>query len=506
MTTSRPYAWCIALLALLGPAAAEAQQPPTVLDSYRRARALVDTGIAAHGGRDALRDAEKIRVVLEGHDIHRNQSRRVASPYDTTWRWSTVMIDLARDQVVSREARGYPGGFRYNTGFITDGSRSFSLDTRNRTYSEQRYPPAREQHGQLFTVPQWYLRAASEMAAPGSLRSLGTMRTGSGVPVDAVAITLREGWLLTLGFDPASHRLRSVMGVGTDIFTGDTEVETEFLDYRTLNGVLLPTRRVLRRGGEVIRVETYTDATRGYDIPDSLLAPPADYTASPPAPSDSVRELAPGVWAIRHGYSWSLAVGFADHVLVVDAPPNAARGVIAHVATLAPGKPIRYVVPTHHHDDHFGGVRAYAAAGAITITTPGNLEYFRRTVSAPPTTLQANAPPATPRAQAEAITGRRRVFGDGSRTVEIHDIGPNPHADEMLVAWLPAEGILFHADLIEAPPNGVAMRGTNAEATIHFAEWVKKKGWNPRVIAGAHSILAGPAELERIVRQPIFPR
>jgi hypothetical protein len=39
----------------------------------------------------------------------------------------------------------------------------------------------------------------------------------------------------------------------------------------------------------------------------------------------------------------------------------------------------------------------------------------------------------------ETITDRRRVFTGGARTVEVHDVGPGPHPDEMPVAWLPAE-------------------------------------------------------------------
>lgn len=477
-----------------------------MLASYARAKAIVDAAVAAHGGADALRLARHIRVTLEGNDFHRNQSRRVAAPYDSTPRRHDLMIDLARAQVISLDTRGYPGGFSYNTGFITDGTRGFALNRRQQTYTTAQYPPAGEQFGQLFNLPQWLVLVAHEVAAPGSRRYLGPIRLSSGAVVDAVNVALPGGGMVTLGFDPATHRLHATTSVGPDIFTGDTQVDTEYLDYRMLNGVLLPTRRVTWRGGEIINDVTYTSATVGYAIPDSLRSPPSGFTPAAPAPvADPVRELAPGVWGIRSGNAWSLVVSFTDHLMVVDAAPSAPADVIARAATLAPDKPIRYVVPTHHHDDHFGGVRRYAAAGATTVTTRGNLDYFRRIVRAPSTSLQADAPPATPDGRVEAIDGKRRIFTDGTRTVEIHDIGPSPHADEMLVAWLPAEGILFQGDLIEVPQSGLAARGTNAATTVHLAEFIRRQGWSVRMIAGAHAFLASPAELAKIVQQPILP-
>jgi hypothetical protein len=75
----------------------------------------------------------------------------------------------------------------------------------------------------------------------------------------------------------------------------------------------------------------------------------------------------------------------------------------------------------------------------------------------------------------------------------------------MLVAWLPAEGILFQADLIEAPASGIAQRGANAEATAHLASVIREKGWNVRTYAGAHATLRGPTEFETLVRLPILP-
>jgi hypothetical protein len=75
----------------------------------------------------------------------------------------------------------------------------------------------------------------------------------------------------------------------------------------------------------------------------------------------------------------------------------------------------------------------------------------------------------------------------------------------MLIAWLPAEGILFHADLIETPGSGIALRGANAEATLHLARVIREKGWNVRVFAGAHATMRSPADFEALVALPLIP-
>jgi glyoxylase-like metal-dependent hydrolase (beta-lactamase superfamily II) len=309
-----------------------------------------------------------------------------------------------------------------------------------------------------------------------------------------------------IGLDPETHRLRATMSVGTDVFTGDTEVYTEYLDWRMLGGVLLPSRAVFHRGGEVAQYLNFTSATPNYRIPDSLLAPPADFAVAPPnPPAEPVRELAPGVW-LAGGGSKSLVVAFSDHLVVVDAPSGSSAEVIAATPAFAPGKPIRYVVPTHHHDDHFLGVRYHAAAGATIVTTAGNSEYLRRIMAAPMSSLMLarNQVPPTTSYRSEMIDGDSRVFTDGSRRLEIYRIA-SPHAEDMLIAWLPAEGILFQADLIEAPQAGVALRGANAETTLHLAEVIRDRGWKVRVFAGAHATLRDPSVFEELVRLPIIP-
>ena len=109
--------------------------------------------------------------------------------------------------------------------------------------------------------------------------------------------------------------------------------------------------------------------------------------------------------------------------------------------------------------------------------------------------------PSTRTPPIETITNGRRVFTDGTRTVEIHDIGPTPHADEMLVVWIPAEGILYQGDL--GPTEGPVYPNSNNATTARFGEWLRRQGWDVKIHVGAHGAPATMAALIEVLSQPI---
>jgi hypothetical protein len=187
--------------------------PATLDDSYARARAIVDAAVAAHGGVDALRAARQMRVTLAGHDVHRNQSKRVAPPYDREPHTVDLMIDLARARLSFARTFAYPGGAWRTQQFISDSARGYVVDRKSRTHRVVTFPPVETQYGNLFYLPQLVLLAARDN--PSQLRSIGRVRLSSGAALDAVVAPVSNG-LVTLGFDPATRRLRALLSVRGD--------------------------------------------------------------------------------------------------------------------------------------------------------------------------------------------------------------------------------------------------------------------------------------------------
>jgi glyoxylase-like metal-dependent hydrolase (beta-lactamase superfamily II) len=191
---------------------------------------------------------------------------------------------------------------------------------------------------------------------------------------------------------------------------------------------------------------------------------PAGVADSPPTPpAVTVDKLANGVFLLGGGPANSVAVEFKDYVAVFEAPTSEARSlqVIEQIAKLAPNKPIRYLINSHQHFDHIGGIRTYLHIGATIITQRKNinflnhdvLNYRARTVMPDMVTLW----PPTELAEGynyEAFN-ENYVLTDGSRILTIYYVQPLRHAEGMAMAYLPAEKILIEANLFdthEPPP------------------------------------------------------
>lgn len=97
----------------------------------------------------------------------------------------------------------------------------------------------------------------------------------------------------------------------------------------------------------------------------------------------------------------------------------------------------------------------------------------------------------------ETITGGKRVLTDGATTVEIHDIGSGPHADEMIVAYLPNEKILFQGDLLNNPSNGDAAIAN--DTTAHFAKWIETRKLAVEKIVPVHGTVQTINELREAI-------
>ena len=90
-------------------------------------------------------------------------------------------------------------------------------------------------------------------------------------------------------------------------------------------------------------------------------------------------KLADGVYLLGGGTHNSMAVEFRDFIAVFEAPLNEDRSlaVIEDVVRLMPGKPIRWLINSHQHFDHAGGLRTYMHIGATIVTHVEELRFLR---------------------------------------------------------------------------------------------------------------------------------
>ena len=234
---------------------------------------------------------------------------------------------------------------------------------------------------------------------------------------------------------------------------GDMPVVATYSDYKDFSGVKFPTKIVQTQGGfpvwELTITNVQPNAPADLPIPDKVQA------AAAPAVKVDTAKLGDGIWFLSGGSHHSLAIEFKDYIAVIEAPLNEERSmaVLAEAKKLVPNKPVKYVISTHHHFDHTGGLRTYVAEGATVVTHESNKQFFEKTFQGP-ATLEPDAQSKAPKPAAFQTVSDKWVLTDGKQTIEVYATQGDTHTDELLIAYLPGPRILVEADAYSpGPPN-----------------------------------------------------
>ncbi|MGH9257744.1 MAG: MBL fold metallo-hydrolase [Vicinamibacterales bacterium] len=312
---------------------------------------------------------------------------------------------------------------------------------------------------QIWMTPHGFLKAAA--ANKATVATAGGRRTVSFVALGKYTVT---------GTLSDQHLVERVETRIDNTMLGDMLVEAVYSGYKDFGGVQFPTRIVERQGGHpTLDVTVSTVQPNGaatLEIRENAPAGPAGVTATS-------ERLGDGVWIITAGLN-SVLVEFADHLVVVEALGNDARShaVIAEARRLVPNKPIRYLVNSHAHFDHSGGVRAFAAEGVTIITQEINKPFLERVLTLPHRINPDSLAKTSRRATVEGF-GDKRVLSDAMNTIELHHIRGNFHNDGLLMAYLPRARVLVQADAYHPRP-GAKPYPSPPQFTMNFYDNIQR--------------------------------
>jgi len=272
---------------------------------------------------------------------------------------------------------------------------------------------------------------------------------------------------------------------------GDMDYEMRYTKYKNFDGVQFPTLLHVHQGDPRLNPAhnyyEYNVTDVKAKVPVSTMPVP-DVVRAATVPSVKVesQKLGDGLWLLGGGTHNSMLVEFRDFITVVEAPQNEARSlaVIEEANRLVPNKPIKYVINTHHHFDHAGGLRTYLSQGTTVITHESNKQYYldimfhpaprelqpdRMSLYSPMYMISRRPAPIETVANFGGAPGGgagRYVITDGDRILEIlhvqdmaYDLedqsyAQGNHSADMLIAYLPKEKILINADLYTPPAPG----------------------------------------------------
>jgi glyoxylase-like metal-dependent hydrolase (beta-lactamase superfamily II) len=467
-------------------------------ESYAKARPVLDRAVAAYGGLKDLRAIENVSFRGEGEFVHRNQSPRPFTSVRTPYKASFI-VDTKNTRYRQAQDGHFPGGFHWVNGFAINKTEGVSWDSIRGTMNPVPNVPAANFRQRLRMMPQLIILNAAERVS--RLRYLG-QTTFDGRAHTVLSYANEDGLEISLYIDDKTNLLSKYEVLGTDVFSGDVVTESIFTGYRNESGRMVPTGRLDRRGGEPIFELKYLDVVFNAPLTDDNFKVPEGIKAAAPAPvAQPSTRISDNIYTINaSGYN-VLAVGFKDHVFVMEAPngDNISRQAIAEIKKVFPGKPIKYVAVTHHHDDHAGGIRTYFAEGATLLAVPGEKAFFEKVAKSvftvDPDSLTLNPQPL----KIELVDNKKRVLTDGTVTVELIDIGSGPHAEEMLVAYLPNEKMLFQGDLINRPLNGD--RPIANDTSAHFMNWINSSKLAVDKIIPVHGTITTVDELRKAVAE-----
>lgn len=382
-------------------------------------------------------------------------------------------------------------------------------------------PAAHSMSGLRLAATQRELRRASPSLLLEMRSNPGKVTASPDVSIGGVAYPAASynagNYTFIVMFDPKTGLPARIRTLDYDNIWGDVNYDLVLSDWRTIGGVRIAASQKYELNGRVIVDSRITEVVANPAVAAARFEPPAAVKAGAARPatgnvdyqwvlrrqfigtyvdSDSVSfdtratsslrlvELAPGVQHQVGGSHNTLIVEMKDFLVVMDAPVTDNQSVWTINAAKAkyPGKPVKYLVLTHHHMDHAGGIRAYAAQGATLVVGKGAGAHFRKALSSP-STRNPDVPAQDFSKMPIIEVEGKHVISDGTRDFTAHGV-ENPHATAYLIGYVPDARLAYVTDIWSPGRDPLPAKISSPLAALVNA--VKQAGISPLKFAGGH--------------------
>ena len=339
----------------------------------------------------------------------------------------------------------------------------------------------------IWTTPHGVIKAAQ--------RNNATVKWVPGNGKELAAVSFAEKGILTAtAFINDQYLVERVESRMPDPVLGDTAVVTTYSDYKDFGNLKFPTRiRQTMAGTPVLDIEVkevQPNAPVDIQVPDVVRNAKENVTAE---------KAAEGVWFLAGGSHNSAAIEMKDYVIMVEAPlyDGRALAVISEIRKAIPGKPIRYVVNSHNHFDHSGGLRAAVGEGAALIAQAQAKPYYEKIFANPNRIAPDHLAKSGKKVKVVPVNDKL-VLDDGARKVEFHRIHPSNHVDTFLMVYLPQEKLLIQADAFTpGSPNSPPPASPNNYNQLTLVDAIEKRKLQVDRHLPLHGRMVPNAELYR---------
>jgi glyoxylase-like metal-dependent hydrolase (beta-lactamase superfamily II) len=420
------------LLAVTAPnyALAQTEKPPA---------ALVDSLFKTYGGKDYIRSINGMRLQFAGeiHNPWQSRSSTSTTPISTSYHY---VLDWAGQRQVAHTDFNFPGGHRIQTREIKSATQSLIVDMTTKSVAVS------TEHIRLPTAIRFHpLLLMRELARDdSSVRHGGTAHI-EGKTYDVLSLNRKDGPAIDVLLTRGDVRIGGVRyrswaadderATATQLFSGEGQVAPH---YPTLITGSLKTSRVQKWQYRI------SEATVNPVFGQQEFDAPRGFSAGSEAISGSTIALGKSAHLVRglqnDDYN-ALVLEFKDFLAIVEAPIDRSAGEeLRKIAKLlAPAKPIKYLILSHHHADHIGGASALIESGTEVIAPASAKPYIEAVMK---------AGKATPKYKFHGLEPEAKYsIGDETLRVDVFALRGNPHADGMLFVHLPQEKLVFQADM-----------------------------------------------------------
>jgi len=484
---------------------------------------LVSKAVAAQGGADALRALKTVNIQADAKHWDPGQSYSVSgeprfmgdSTISMTWDLANGMARCAWDR-----DKKYPAVEKVKFTETVLPTLGFVADEKGvQPMSGIRLAALQRENAR--SSPTFLLKALDN---PQNVSAIEDQKLGTQM-LPAAAVNV-GGTRYVVLFDRATNLPAAIRTRDDDHIYGDSNYDLVPSDWRTVGGAKVAYALSYQLNGTEVARLTYKDvaanpaiAADTFAVSDDIKAKARSAATDVPyqwvlrrmflgrfLDSDKIYypenggfklvELSPNVQQVVGGTANNLIVNMKDGLVVFDAPVSdgQSRWVIDEAKKKYPGKPIKYLVLTHHHMDHTGGTRAYMAEGAQVIV-PSQVKAYFEQVAAAPHTLAPDALQKQPHAAQVVAVNDTMTLKDDTIEIRVYNI-PNPHVDGMIIGHVVTDNIVWVTDIWSPGRDAARTPGVMA-----LNEAVKKLNIKDATFAGGHGSNAKQSVLDGIVAQ-----
>lgn len=289
-----------------------------------------------------------------------------------------------------------------------------------------------------------------------SLRYLGDLKNHS-----IVSFNYKANNSLSIYINKKTNLLDKIESIGYSNLYGNTTFVIVYKNYEDINGYKIPKNRIDYEHGKIERelvyekidtnVEPTSKSLKMSWLPEYFQSKLKEKIVL--SENIKVEDIAPNLklLKIESQNNKVLVAECDDHIKLFESPAGIKLNnqILDNISKNFPNKPLKYLLVTHHHPDHAGGINAFGNLPITIVSTKGNEIYFKKIINSDHSIIDYKDK-NTKLSHFEFVElESQKTWNDSLSEVIAYEIGKNTtHTNEHLVYYFPKSKILWTGDLL----------------------------------------------------------